>query len=107
MVTSHSFLFPRPREGAKKTAYAPKRFVPDGRATRNVARRDLPRSDTTSLGRTAAVVRHGGDFANQRDLETDSREGAEGTPPPRPGPLYEDGDRTHPVLHRLAGGFFG
>src|ERR1700690_1211972 len=107
MVTSHSFLFPRPREGAKKPVYAPKRFVPDRRATRNVARRDLLRSDTTSLGRTAAVVRHGCDVANQRDLETDSLESAERTLPPRPGPLYEDGDRTHPVLHGLAGGFFG
>src|ERR1019366_3633332 len=65
------------------------------------------RSDAAALGGAAPVVRDRGDVADEGHLEADPLERAKGALAARAGPLHEDRDRTHAVLHRLARRLFG
>src|SRR5262249_25609390 len=64
-------------------------------------------SNPAPLGRAATVVRDGGDVADQRDLEPGGLQRAQRRLAARSGPLDVDGDRPHPVIHRLLGGVLG
>jgi len=66
-----------------------------------------PGSDAPPLGRAATVVGDGGYVANEGDAEPGRLKRAKRTLSTRSGTFDEHGDRTHPVLHRSAGGFFG
>src|SRR3954470_1159018 len=63
--------------------------------------------DPAPLGRTAAVVRLGGDVGDGADLEAGGLEGTDRGLPAGAGTLHEHVDLLHAVLGRLAGGALG
>src|SRR5918994_3418207 len=63
--------------------------------------------DPAPLGRTAAVVRLGGDVGDGADLEAGGLEGTDRGLPAGAGALHEHVDLLHAVLGGLAGGALG
>src|SRR5215207_9851716 len=63
--------------------------------------------DPAPLGRTAAVVRLGGDVGDGADLEAGGLEGTDRSLPAGAGALHEHVDLLHAVLGCLAGGALG
>src|SRR5699024_5219252 len=64
-------------------------------------------ADATALGRADTVVRAGRDVLGRADLEAGSGQGADRGLATGTGPLDEDVDLAHAVLHGAAGGGLG